>query len=214
MSELARLKILTRPLVRRRYLASTSAPKLHLGCGPRVEPGWLNADKFHTHADIYLNAYRPLPFADDTFAIVFAEHMIEHLRIDKVPSFLREVHRVLKPGGLFRVSCPDLGLFIAKYTAGDAAFFEPILEHFQGKLAKTNDARYWIVRSMGGALMSRAYFHHHRWMYDFGTLRACLEEVGFPRIVQQTYRKSVDAEAAALDNPDRAFESLYVDAIK
>jgi SAM-dependent methyltransferase len=214
MGELARLKILTRPLVRRRYLASTTSPKLHLGCGPRVAPGWLNADKFHADADIYLNAYRPLPFADDTFAIVFAEHMIEHLRIDKVGFFLGEVRRVLKPGGLFRVSCPDLGLFIAKYTAGDDAFFAPILSHFQGKLEKTKDARYWVVRTSGGALMSRAYFHHHRWMYDFGTLRACLADVGFQRIEQQSFRQSVSSEAAALDNPDRAFESLYVDAVK
>jgi predicted SAM-dependent methyltransferase len=214
MSELTRLRVLTRPIARRRYLASTPAPKLHLGCGPRVEPGWLNADKFHRRADIYLNAYRPLPFADGTFAIVFAEHLIEHLRIDKVRGFLGEVHRVLRPGGLFRVSCPDLGLFVAKYAAGDRAFFAPILEHFEGKRAKTNDARYWVVRTLGGALMSRAYFHHHRWMYDFATLRGCLEEVGFPRIVQQAYRRSVAAEAAALDNPDRAFESLYVDAVK
>lgn len=214
MSELARLKLLTRPMVRRRYLASTTEPKLHLGCGPRVEPGWLNADKFHRDADIWLNAYRPLPFADATFSIVFAEHMIEHLRIDKVGFFLGEVRRVLKPGGLFRVSCPDLGLFIERYTAGDDGFFAPILSHFEGKLAKTKDPRYWIVRTKGGALMSRAYFHHHRWMYDFGTLGACLQEVGFSRVVRQTFRQSLVAEAAALDNPEREFESLYVDAVR
>jgi len=214
MSELARLKLLTRPLVRRRYLASTTAPKLHLGCGPRVEKGWLNADKFHRDADIWLNAYKPLPFADETFTIVFAEHMIEHLRIDKVGFFLGEVRRVLKPGGLFRLSCPDLGLFIERYTAGDDAFFAPILSHFEGKLAKTKDARYWIVRTKGGALMSRAYFHHHRWMYDFGTLGACLTEVGFSTIVRQKFRESLVPEAAALDNPEREFESLYVDAVR
>jgi predicted SAM-dependent methyltransferase len=213
VSELARLKVLTRPFVRRRYLAGTDAPKLHLGCGPRVEPGWLNADKFDARADIYVNAYNRLPFADGTFAIVFCEHMIEHLRIDKVPSFLREVHRVLRPGGLFRVTCPDLGLFIAKYAAGDHTFFEPIVAQCREKLAKTNDPRYWLVRGPGSAFMSRAYFHHHRWLYDFDTLAACLREVGFTDVVQQAYGRSL-VGAAALDNPERAFESLYVDAVK
>jgi predicted SAM-dependent methyltransferase len=213
VSEFARLKILTRPLVRRRYLAGTDAPKLHLGCGPRVEPGWLNADKFDARADIYLNAYKRLPFGDETFAIVFCEHMIEHLRTDTVPAFLREVHRVLRPGGLFRVTCPDLGLFIAKYAAGDRSFFDPIVTHFRDKLTKTKDQRYWLVRSPGSALMSRAYFHHHRWLYDFETLAACLREVGFTNVVQQAHGRSLVTEAA-LDNPERAYETLYVDAVK
>lgn len=213
MGELARLRVLTRPLARRRYLAATDAPKLHLGCGPRRQAGWLNADKFDRRADIYLDAYRRLPFADATFAIVFAEHMIEHLRIDRVPAFLREVHRVLRPGGLFRVSSPDLGLFVAKYAAGEATFFEPILAAVRRKRTSPDDPRYWLVRGPGGAFMSRAYFHHHRWLYDFDTLAACLHEVGFTTVVRQAYGRSVVAEAA-LDNPERAFESLYVDAVK
>jgi len=214
VGELARLKVLTRPFVRRRYLASTSAPKLHLGCGSRVEPGWLNADKFARGADTYVDAYRRLPFADDTFAVVLCEHMIEHMRIEKVPAFLREVHRVLRPGGVFRVSCPDLALFSARYVAGDAEFFAPILSQFARRRATPDDVRYWGVRSLGGAFMSRAYFHHHRWMYDFATLGPVLEELGFRRVVQQAYREGLAPEAAALDNPERAFESLYIDAIK
>ena len=214
MGELARLKVLTRPFARRRYLASTDAPKLHLGCGGRREPGWLNADKFDGGADIYVNAYGRLPFADDTFTIVFCEHMIEHMRIDKVPRFLHEVHRVLRPGGLFRVSCPDLALFSARYVAGDTDFFAPILSQFERRRTSKDDSRYWVVRSLGGAYMSRAYFHHHRWMYDFATLGGFLQELGFARVVQQAYQEGLVPEAAALDNPERAFESLYIDAVK
>jgi hypothetical protein len=51
-------------------------------------------------------------------------------------------------------------------------------------------------------------------MYDFGTLGACLTEVGFSTIVRQKFRESLVPEAAALDNPDREFESLYIDAVR
>jgi hypothetical protein len=139
--------------------------------------------------------------------------MIEHLRIDRVAGFLREVHRVLRPGGLFRVTCPDLRLFVAKYVSGDRSFFERIVTRSKDKLASTNDQRYWLVRGPGSAFMSYAYFHHHRWFYDFDTLEVCLREVGFSDVVQQAFGRSLVAEAT-LDNPDREWETLYVDAVK
>lgn len=48
----------------------------------------------------------PLPFADNLYDIVFAGESIEHLMDVKV--FLSEVHRVLKPGGIFVLTTPNL----------------------------------------------------------------------------------------------------------
>lgn len=45
-----------------------------------------------------------LPFADNTFDQVICSEVLEH--IPDYPSFLREIQRVLKPGGLFAVSVP------------------------------------------------------------------------------------------------------------
>ena len=39
---------------------------------------------------------------------VFAEHLLEHLTPDQAVGWLGEVRRVLKPGGLMRVTTPDL----------------------------------------------------------------------------------------------------------
>jgi predicted SAM-dependent methyltransferase len=216
VSEFARLKVLARPFVRRRYFASTTSPKLHLGCGTKMVPGWLNADKFKTTADVWVDAYKRLPFPDASFDVVYSEHTIEHVRIDKVAHVLHEVSRILRPGGLFRVTCPDLELFARRYVADDRAFFQPILEHFQGKAEKTGDPKYWLVRTKGSAFVSRVVqpFHHHRWMYDFETLESCLREVGFERVVKGSYRHGLREDVAALDSPEREFETLYVDAIK
>lgn len=52
----------------------------------------------------------PVPFADDTFDAVLFNELFEHLRIN--PLFtLREVHRVLKPGGRLLLSTPNLRSF-------------------------------------------------------------------------------------------------------
>src|SRR5262245_45784818 len=208
MGDFALVRILARPLARRRYFARHPVRKLHLGCGARLVPGWLNAD-------LFLDAYRRFPFPDRSFRIVYSEHLIEHVRIDRVEGFLREVHRILEDGGLFRFSCPDLGLFAARYVAGDRSFFQPIIEHFGGKRTAKPHPKYWVVRTPGSAFMSRAmHFHNHRWMYDFDTLRSCLGEIGFRTVVQQSYQHSLVDEAAAMDGPVRAWESLYVDAVK
>jgi SAM-dependent methyltransferase len=45
-----------------------------------------------------------LPFPDNAFDHVICSEVLEH--IPDYPSFLREINRVLKPGGLFAVSVP------------------------------------------------------------------------------------------------------------
>jgi len=101
--DLARLRRLWRPIVIRNYLANTQEPALHIGCGGENRPGWLNVDRYNADADTYLDAGNPFPFKDNSFSLVFSEHMLEHLKIDRVNSFLSEVLRVLRPGGVCRI---------------------------------------------------------------------------------------------------------------
>jgi SAM-dependent methyltransferase len=51
---------------------------------------------------------KPLPFADRTFDVVYALHIIEHLTPAEAASLVGELFRVLKPGGIVRISTPDL----------------------------------------------------------------------------------------------------------
>jgi SAM-dependent methyltransferase len=64
--------------------------------------------RFH-HYDIHNEFYNPtgkgtvattpLPFADDTFDIVFLSSVMTHLNTEDVLAYLPEIRRVLKPGG-------------------------------------------------------------------------------------------------------------------
>jgi hypothetical protein len=69
-------------VIRRRrigaYLASADRPRLHLGAGPRLLPGWLNSDL--VTGDIYLDITRRLPLPDASLDYVYGEHVIEHVR--------------------------------------------------------------------------------------------------------------------------------------
>jgi SAM-dependent methyltransferase len=48
-----------------------------------------------------------LPYPDGGVAKIQAQDVLEHLPFDKVASILDEIYRVLKPGGIFRLSVPD-----------------------------------------------------------------------------------------------------------
>ena len=91
------------------YFDDNSDYKLHLGAGPFCFPGWLNTDLHPQSDSIYaLDTSAKLPFDDCTFSVVFSEHLIEHMEYPSGARMLREVYRVLRPGGYVRFSTPDL----------------------------------------------------------------------------------------------------------
>jgi predicted SAM-dependent methyltransferase len=96
-----------------RYLAQSKEPKLHIGCGDHVLPGWLNADHFPTTQDImHLDATRLFLFNDETFDYVFSEHMIEHLPYRTASRCLPNVIGSLNLSGKIRILTPNLAFLI------------------------------------------------------------------------------------------------------
>jgi SAM-dependent methyltransferase len=49
----------------------------------------------------------PLPLSDGSIERYQSEDVFEHVPYEKIPFIFNEIHRVLKPGGLFRLSVPD-----------------------------------------------------------------------------------------------------------
>lgn len=216
--ELAQLRSLTRPLTIRKYLKKNQKRFLHLGCGKTLVPGWLNADRFAPEADIYMNASSKWPFSDQCFDLIYTEHMLEHIKVDRIPFVLSEMHRTLKKNGALRITVPDLEIFCKKYVEKDDSFFAEVIQKYQGRMSNSTKEwkKYWLIRTNGGAFMTRAVqrFYKHRFMYDFETLSSCLKEIGFSKVTKQTFQVGEFAQAAVLDQSDRAWETLYVEAVK
>ncbi len=178
-----------------RSLAGQRGLLLHMGCGDVIRPGWLNVD-IHPAADLRLDVRRRWPFSDGSAAIVFAEHLFEHLPWPgDADHFLAEARRVLGPDGMLRLSVPDMARHAQAYLEHDGGFrrsFAPFLPSY---------ATTW-----GDALNHhfRQYGEHH-YAYDAETLAARLTGAGFadPEVV------SPDHE---YEQPLRDFESLVMTA--
>lgn len=82
---------------------------VNLGCGSTFHPRWINLDLNPVSPEVYcVDVGRPLPFEDQSIDVAYASHVLEHLPPHQAPCFMREVQRVLKYGGIFRVVVPDL----------------------------------------------------------------------------------------------------------
>jgi SAM-dependent methyltransferase len=81
---------------------------LNLGCGNRPLGGAVNHDraKYYPHVDVAhdLNV-RPWPWADESFDMIVANAVFEHLRLNLV-EVCDECWRILRAGGLLHLKLP------------------------------------------------------------------------------------------------------------
>jgi len=116
---------------------------LNLGCGGSRPVGskWINIDDLHSQfpdaecperiamdaEPNYLNhdIETGLPYADNSVDGILASHLLEHFDCIFVVELLKECRRVLKPGGVLRVSVPDPQKFHELTLAGCEDWGEP-----------------------------------------------------------------------------------------
>lgn len=118
--------------------------RLNLGTARNHEPGFLSLDLSpDVGADYIWNLnHTPLPFEDNTFDVVLGTHVFEH--IDKFVDLVRDLHRIVKPGGYL--------ISVTPYISSDdtmenpfhlRAFSEMTWQYFNQKLYRTpNHAGY------------------------------------------------------------------------
>lgn len=106
--------------------AEPAPRKLHIGGRQRVT-GWEILDVYPgEHVDHVCDAKSLAIFADGTFDVIYASHVLEHFDYYKdLTPVLIEWRRKLKPGGRLMLSVPDLDMLCARfadkrrYNAGD-----------------------------------------------------------------------------------------------
>jgi SAM-dependent methyltransferase len=91
---------------------------LNLGCGRRRHPAWTNADLSPSTPEVLqVDVREPLPFGDAEFDAVYASHVLEHLSPSKGRALVREIRRILRPGGIVRLVVPDLETLCRNYLS-------------------------------------------------------------------------------------------------
>lgn len=113
---------------------------------------------------------RGIPYPGNSVDLIRMSHLIEHLTLEEAHNLCRELYRVLKPGGLARVSTPDAKIIIRHYQNRDMPFFNPI------------QPPEYIQAPTQGEKLSRLLFsgdYQHKAIYDFEMIKNFLEQAGF-----------------------------------
>jgi len=84
--------------------------KLHLGCGSKILPGYINTDieNWSGLCDYVVDARDLSQFDNDSFKEVYSRQMLEHIQPYDTMKVLKEMYRVLQLGGRVRISVPDI----------------------------------------------------------------------------------------------------------
>jgi len=140
--------------------------------------------------DYVSDAGRHMPFADNTFDIVYASHIIEHVPWYQTERALAEWVRVLKPGGWLEIWVPD-GLKIARafVNAEDAGEME---FHKDGwwRLNDRHDPCVWMSGrcfSYGDGTGRASHPNWHRALFSERLLREMFSRAGLEEIVQMEH---------------------------
>lgn len=82
---------------------------LNLGCGNCYHQDWINIDLHSNDPQVLSHDLRKgIPLPEGSCDAVYHSNIIEHFRREDAFTFMKECFRVLKPGGILRVSTPDL----------------------------------------------------------------------------------------------------------
>ena len=203
---------------------------LQCGCGDAVRVFWLNSDtgalgdesgattepgrlyqlddgpRYYFHHD----ALEPYPLQDASVNAAYSEHFIEHVEPGQAIAWLREMHRVMRPGAVIRIVTPDMRKYVEGYLDPEGAFFA---EH-RSRVTELLDPEALERRCF---MVNQTFqFWGHKWIYDFDELRYALGQAGFDEgsVEERGYRESQVPELTTMDIPARNDESIYVEARK
>lgn len=193
-----------RTRLRCRKLREVPSTFLHLGCGGRRVPGWLNVDVHGSDMDIDITA--PLPFSSGLFSDVVSQHVIEHLELkNELLPLLGELRRVMQPQGMLWLSCPDIEKICRSY-----------IEHRMQDLYTDRRTRFpWF--SYDGLPVSHLIndlFHQggeHKNLFDFDILHWALTTAGFSAITRVSEADLLKQYPVFPERRDDA-QSIYVSA--
>lgn len=175
--------------------------KLHLGCGKRNIPGFVHIDAVdYPHVDHVATIDNLSFIPDNSVDLIYNCHVLEHFKRKDVVRVLREWFRVIKQGGILRISVPD---------------FAKLCEVYQRE------------RNLGlvvGALFGRQdyLYNIHYNVFDLNSLSEVLQQAGFEKVRHYDWRQTEHAEMddfsqayiPHMDKENGTLISLNVECVK
>ena len=156
------------------FLAQSGPKRLQFGSGGHRIDGWLNTD-FEPWCEgvFHLDMRNALPFPDGVLDVAASEHCFEHFTYDEGKKIALELLRCLKPGGLLRMSMPDLDRYIALWNQ----CLTPEQIDYMHTYVGIEHAGDPVSPCMTLNLAMRSF--GHKFIYDRKTLENLLTQAGF-----------------------------------
>lgn len=138
--------------------------RLHLGCGNVNIPGFCNVDVMRTQGVDVIDDIRALKkFPNGSAREIYACHVLEHFAHDEITPILKRWFEVLMPGGVIRISVPDIDRIVKIYADNPVHFNTP-----------GNSP--WIGLIYGG---QSTPYDYHKTGFNFCWLKHLMEQCGF-----------------------------------
>ena len=145
--------------------------KLHLGCGTKRMPGWVNIDSVKgVEPDLVHDLTTPFPYADQSVDEVLAEDLLEHFDKYMRVLVMSEWARVLKVGGTITIQVPNFKKILFKYF----------------KFGFNNFVDFIFGENMWNSRVYIGHFGNHKWGYSPETLKAFVSQFGIEPVKVET----------------------------
>jgi SAM-dependent methyltransferase len=198
--------------------ADTEIRRLNWGCGWKPAPGWINSDIVEAPGiDISRDIREGLPLESESIDYIVSIHALPEVPYPDFDATLRELHRVLKPGGVLRLGLPDLDRFLRAYVEKDRDYFlipdEDREVPLQADETKTKVLR--GARSLGGKLILHTiWYGHQRTPVTYDFTEEVLLKAGFARVSRCGFKQTDSRFPEIVELDDRERESFFVEAVK
>ena len=154
----------------KQYEESNAKKRLNICCGSLLLEGYDNTDARQTDPSVIVfDHVKPWPLKSNSYDEVYARHCIEHFTKDEGQFLVSEMYRVLRPGGIVYITCPNLEYITWNINDSDPRKREILMSFYFG----------WQRQPF-------QQYDVHKWGYTEGTLRSLLISVGFTNVKNLT----------------------------
>jgi len=191
-----------------RFFSNNKITKVNLCSGTEKISGFFNLD-IALSSDLVIDLSKQnLPFPENSMDVVICISAINYFTYDRAGEIIKEVHRVLAPGGIARFGVQDLEAIAEKYVNKDTDFFFQKTPHKQDRFEGQTLGDKFVAWFYG----YRSGKGNCRYFYDYNSLAVHFKETGFSQVERKEFRESRLKDITQIDN--RAGQMFFLEAIK
>jgi SAM-dependent methyltransferase len=159
----------------------------------------------------YGDILKGLPVPDNSCDGIYCSHVLEHLSLSDFQLALKNTHKLLKKGGIFRLVVPDLEIEARNYVDGlnrkDSTASISFMENTSlGKKSRQKNLKAFLASFYGNS--------NHLWMWDYNSLSYQLKINSFKDIRRCEFNDCPDISFKLVESKSRFINAVAIECKK